>query len=1237
MGLSSHAEARFAGKQMYYASGADTHQAAVIAACRVEVKAYNKNNPSPNPALSVIGATRVSDYGPILVNEPYYCSVRFKDNSVSNYFGGVGGEYVCPPNASAVSVRSDGQFYQGGVACECNSGYEEKYGQCAEYSAVDSVASADKNAGGGDGCSLVGNPVNPATGSKFLSETDYFTQTGPLPLAFVRTYNSVASGSARHEYFDQRLTSAERPSNLGRGWRHNYERYLDFDNGNVLEGAIGDGSRVVVVRPNGAGITFTRQIDGTYTAEGDVNHRFEAIGAPTPTTYRFINADDDSTEHYNTDGQLVAIDARGGWSLNFSYSDTNTPANRAPAAGMLLTVEDATGRTLELSYNDGGLVSSVIDPDGQAISYEYDELNRLTTVAYQDNTTRTYHYAETDHLEDQADQWGSIIEADLDYALTGITDERNKRFATYRYRADGRAISTEHGVGSEKFRFSYNTDGTVSVIDPLGTERQYQYTVKLGNRIPAGADKACAAPGDGNQKFAHIEFDENGSMLHRIDHQGNRTDFLYNVRNLEEKRIEGLTSTGASTAATRTISTQWHPDFQLPSLVAEPKRIVQYQHDTHGNVQTITEWATSDANGAQGFSATKTSPARVTTFTYNAVGQVKTIDGPRSGAADTTTFEYYEDTNASHAVGDLWRISNALGHTTTFSEYDAHGRPLTVIDPNGQTTQFSYDLRGRTEAITRGSDKTVITYYENGLTKTVSAPDGSYSVFEYDDAQRLTRVTDGYGNRIDSQLDGVGTPELQQVWNAASQLVSTMQLTKWPEGWTKSIEHGHRGKLTYAYEPNGNLETITDVAGKITTLGYDALNRVRSIQKPATGLVTRDYDGLDQLTAWTDGRALATSISVDGLGNTTGVVSPDAGTASMTHDLAGNIETRTDAKGQVTTYVYDALNRIVQATYADGRQTEYGYDAGTFGLGRLTSVTEKNSAGDTVYVRTISYRQDGKPSSETVIAGLATLTTSYSYDSTGRLQTLTYPSGRTVTLGYDANGQIKSVVTKAPAEAEQTVASNATYFPFGGLAGFTAGNGLGYQRSFGQDGKVEGYRVGSTQWELGYDTRGRIQTIGIQGNATSTTQYGHDDAGRITSAVTPNATYGYTYDDAGNRQTATAGSAVTNYAYPATSNRLAALSGSTIVHDPNGSMTLKNALTLSYDTSGRVSGTSQGSVSMEAIYEGNANRVTKETASGTRIFIYGPQGELIAEHAGDGKVLGEFIYLGGAVVGAVAP
>jgi YD repeat-containing protein len=80
--------------------------------------------------------------------------------------------------------------------------------------------------------------------------------------------------------------------------------------------------------------------------------------------------------------------------------------------------------------------------------------------------------------------------------------------------------------------------------------------------------------------------------------------------------VEGLTSGGSTTAATRTITTDWHATFRLPLSIAEPKRITTFTYDSDGALTSKSVQATTDANGSAGFSATPTGSPRVWTYTH---------------------------------------------------------------------------------------------------------------------------------------------------------------------------------------------------------------------------------------------------------------------------------------------------------------------------------------------------------------------------------------------------------------------------------------------------------------------------------------------------------------------------------------------------------------------------------------------------------------------------------------------
>lgn len=79
------------------------------------------------------------------------------------------------------------------------------------------------------------------------------------------------------------------------------------------------------------------------------------------------------------------------------------------------------------------------DPAGGLYTYRYDANNNLTQATYPDGSSKTYHYENPS----------------FPHHLTGISDENGTRFATYAYDSQGRAISTEHAGGQERFEFGY--------------------------------------------------------------------------------------------------------------------------------------------------------------------------------------------------------------------------------------------------------------------------------------------------------------------------------------------------------------------------------------------------------------------------------------------------------------------------------------------------------------------------------------------------------------------------------------------------------------------------------------------------------------------------------------------------------------------------------------------------------------------------------------------------------------
>jgi YD repeat-containing protein len=535
---------------------------------------------------------------------------------------------------------------------------------------------------------------------------------------------------------------------LGTSWRHSYDRFITTDF--TIDGA----NAVLMARANGLAYAFT--VNGnTYTSpDPDITDKLIRLNDANGnhTGYRYMVAADNSIETYNIAGKLLSILDRTGLFQTLAYSDSATPVSIAPKAGLLIRVTDSFGRQLNFTYDSTGRIATMTDPVGGKYTYAYDAANNLASVTYPDNKTKTYHYNEAAYTGG----------ANLPHALTGITDENGVRFASYYYNTQGKAYQEHHAGSVNQYRIGYSSDGTSSTItDPLGTTRTTHFTSILGV-IKATGQSQPSGSGCGPAS-SNISYDAHGNVSSRTDFNGNVTKYSYDLaRNLETSRTEGF-----GTAQARTITTEWHPTYRLPTRIAEPLRLTTHTYDANGNLLSKTVQATADATGSQGLAAAATGTPRTWTYTYNEFGQVLTAKGPRTDVADVTTYTY-------DGMGNLATVTNALGHVTTLSNYDANGRVGRITDPNGMTTDLTYSPRGwLTSRVVTGNGKSETTTYDYdgvGQMTQVTQPDGSSIAYSYDPAHRLTDTYDSIGNRITYTLDAMGNRIKEEVKDPAGSL-----------------------------------------------------------------------------------------------------------------------------------------------------------------------------------------------------------------------------------------------------------------------------------------------------------------------------------------------------------------------------------------------------------------------------------------------------------------------------------
>jgi YD repeat-containing protein len=150
----------------------------------------------------------------------------------------------------------------------------------------------------------------------------------------------------------------------------------------------------------------------------------------------------------------------------------------------------------------------------------------------------------------------------------------------------------------------------------------------------------------------------------------------------------------------------------------------------------------------------------------------------------------------------------------------------------------------------------------------------------------------------------------------------------------------------YTYDSMGNLETVANAAGHVTTLSnYDANGRVGKITDP-NGIVTDlQYSPRGWLTFRTvtggDGSAPeVTGYDYDGVGQMTKVTQPDGSTIHYTYDDAHRLTDIADSAGNSIHYTLDAMGNRLKEEIKDpsgslAKQITRVYDA----LNRLQTVT----------------------------------------------------------------------------------------------------------------------------------------------------------------------------------------------------------------------------------------------------------------------------------------------------------
>lgn len=383
-----------------------------------------------------------------------------------------------------------------------------------------------------------------------------------------------------------------------------------------------------------------------------------------------------------------------------------------------------------------------------------------------------------------------------------------------------------------------------------------------------------------------------------------------------------------------------------------------------GKTSKIQEW---DYQSSPVSCASPPTPNRETDYAYNyaihgaslVTQKSKNFNGQQFAS---TAYSYSNGSMTSKTEG----ISGGAQSTTQYG-YNADGSRKSKTDPNGNVTSYAYNcgdvyLSQTTYPVTGGVSHVTSANPDCYTGQPVSTTDqnGLITTYGYD----------GYGRKLSISYPDGG--ETSYSYPSSTQMVETRKL----DANTSSV-------LTTVYDGYGRKSQTeqSDPAGDdIVAYTYAYPNLPGCVSAPYRGTSNGD-----------------TCPSYDALDRPTQITQPDGNKIAVSY--TGNQATVTDENGHQKRYVYDAFHDLTQVFEPNSSgtpswETDYSYDA----AGRVLSITQKGDGSSAARVRSFSYDDLGRLTSESTPEGGAK---SYSYDADGNLTSESSSRG-TTTYSYDA-------------------------------------------------------------------------------------------------------------------------------------------------------------------------------------------------------------------------------------------
>ena len=343
-----------------------------------------------------------------------------------------------------------------------------------------------------------------------------------------------------------------------------------------------------------------------------------------------------------------------------------------------------------------------------------------------------------------------------------------------------------------------------------------------------------------------------------------------------------------------------------------------------------------------------------------------TIIAKQSFDSVKVIFEYKNNVNRIYIDG-AFLYKDYFGQSY---RYDEDGNVISTTAYDKQESTFEYDT-------------------DNDMVKSTDPKGASYT-YQYNDYHQPEVATSAEGTDYSYYYDQNGNIAQSQKTSKTSNTTGSAVYTE--DGQYLTSQSDVLGNtVSYTYNDDGTVDTITDAKGVVTTYTYDDLKRVIRVE------TTNGDESLDNQYGYTDDKMTSVThngfqylFDYDSMGriSATYVASENGGKRLLSGNTyvpatngvaSGLVKSLTYGNGAIKSYTYDRQDRVIGVRYDGDQQDRYTYEYNSEGLLHSQTDTQNN------------------------------VTVRYEYDLSKRLSKIHFGSEYTLQYHYDINNNLVKV------------------------------------------------------------------------------------------------------------------------------------------------------------------------------------------------------------------------------------